>query len=145
MNNHSRRHAAAPYQFMMAGSDVDRRAGELLAQMTREEKIGQMVQADLNALRDRGDISKYALGSMLSGGSSAPADIAASGWAQSCDELQAHALRTGLRIPLVCGSTVSTRCTDTTTSKARAASRTTSGWARRAARRTGETVAIEIC
>ena len=57
-----------------APSDSDLQAGRLLAQMTLEEKIGQMVQADLKAVADHADIQRYGLGSMLSGGDSKPAE-----------------------------------------------------------------------
>ena len=45
----------------------------LLAQMTLDEKIGQMVQADSSALKDPTDVQTYFLGSVLSGGNSDPA------------------------------------------------------------------------
>ena len=45
--------AATPqsYGFATAGSPVDRRADGLLARMTLDEKIGQMVQVDLRRSR----------------------------------------------------------------------------------------------
>ncbi len=95
--------AATPYGFMTPGSEVDRKADALLAQMTLDEKVGQMVQADLNAITNRNDITTYALGSMLSGGGSDPADITPAGWARTYDELQAYALKTRLKIPLIYG------------------------------------------
>ena len=36
--------------------------------MTLEEKIGQMTQVDYRYLKDKSDITKYFLGSILSGG-----------------------------------------------------------------------------
>src|ERR1039457_4158537 len=53
---------------------IQSRANALMAQMTLDEKIGQMVQVDSGALTDKGDVQKYFLGSVLSGGSSDPAD-----------------------------------------------------------------------
>src|SRR6266850_6158034 len=50
----------------------DRKVQPLLLRMTLEEKIGQMIQAEQSALQDIGDIEKYFLGSLLSGGSSDP-------------------------------------------------------------------------
>ncbi|MFO0887739.1 MAG: glycoside hydrolase family 3 N-terminal domain-containing protein [Isosphaeraceae bacterium] len=79
------------------------RAEELLRSMTLDEKIGQMTQADLNAVKDRADIARYALGSMLSGGDSDPQDITAAGWARTHDELQSWALKSRLKIPLIYG------------------------------------------
>jgi beta-glucosidase len=90
------------------GADVDdaaaaAKAEELLRAMTLDEKIGQMTQADLHAVKDRADIAKYALGSMLSGGNSDPEDITPQGWAKTHDELQSWALKSRLKIPLIYG------------------------------------------
>jgi beta-glucosidase len=71
--------------------------------MTLDEKIGQMTQVDMNAVKDRSDISHYAFGSMLSGGDSDPADIAPKGWLESCREFQQQALKSRLKIPLIYG------------------------------------------
>ena len=79
------------------------RAEDLLKAMTLGEKIGQMTQADLKAVKDKADIAKYALGSMLSGGDSDPDDITAAGWAKTHDELQSWALKSRLKIPLIYG------------------------------------------
>lgn len=84
-------------------ADISARVAELLKQMTLDEKIGQMTQVDMNALKDKGDIQKYFLGSMLSGGSSDPNDITAKGWAKAVDEYQGYALKTRLKIPLIYG------------------------------------------
>ena len=45
---------------------------ELIKEMTLEEKIGQMTQVDYRYLKDKSDITKYFLGSILSGGGSTP-------------------------------------------------------------------------
>jgi len=45
-------------------------ADALLAQMTLDEKLGQMVQVDSAALHDKADVKKFFLGSVLSGGGS---------------------------------------------------------------------------
>ena len=63
-------------------------ARTLLGQMTQDEKIGQMVQADLACLHDPADVQKYALGSVFSGGGSKPAENSPQGWLKSCNELQ---------------------------------------------------------
>lgn len=39
-------------------SDFEKRVEILLSQMTLDEKIGQMVQVDMNALKDKADIQK---------------------------------------------------------------------------------------
>src|SRR5262245_48421328 len=51
------------------------RVDALMAAMTLDEKIGQMTQVDLLALKDKSDILRYALGSVNSGGDSDPPDI----------------------------------------------------------------------
>jgi len=84
-------------------ADVDRRVESLLSQMTLDEKIGQMVQVDMNALRDKADIQKYFLGSMLSGANSHPSDNRAQTWLQVVNEYQSWALKTRLKIPLLYG------------------------------------------
>ena len=76
---------------------------ELLKAMTLDEKVGQMTQVDLKAIKDKADIARYALGSMLSGGDSDPDDITALGWARTHDELQSWALKSRLKIPLIYG------------------------------------------
>jgi beta-glucosidase len=87
-----------------ASSDpVEKKVDDLLAQMTLDEKVGQMTQVDLSAIRDKSDVQKYFLGSMLSGGGSDPSDITAKGWAKAYDELQSYALQTRLKIPMIYG------------------------------------------
>jgi beta-glucosidase len=84
----------------------DAPAKELLAKMTLEEKIGQMIQPDQSFLKAPEDIEKYFLGSLLSGGGSGPKnklDYTIKGWADMVDDYQRLALRTRLAIPLVYG------------------------------------------
>jgi len=87
----------------LVADPVSDQVDKLLSQMTLEEKIGQMTELDINALKDKADIQKYFLGSMLSGGDSDPADITARGWLTACQEYQGWALKTRLRIPLIYG------------------------------------------
>jgi len=86
-----------------AATDYDQKVKELLGRMTLEEKIGQMMQVDMNALKDKADIKNYFIGSMLSGGSSDPADITAAGWSKAVEEYLSWAFRTPLKIPLLYG------------------------------------------
>jgi beta-glucosidase len=91
---------AAPASF----SDHDPQIAALLAQMTLDEKIGQMVQADLNCVTNLADIQTYGFGSMLSGGNSKPAgENNPANWVATCNELQSYALKTRLKIPLIYG------------------------------------------
>ena len=75
----------------------------MLGRMTLDEKIGQMTQVDRGYLKSVSDISTYYLGSLLSGGGSAPADNSPAGWADMYDLYQTEALKTRLKIPLVYG------------------------------------------
>src|ERR1041384_2367594 len=77
----------------------DAQANELLARMTLEEKIGQMTQAEQDALHDIGDIETYFLGSLLSGGGSDPkAGNSLEAWTDIYDKYQARAVKTRLGI-----------------------------------------------
>jgi len=64
---------------------VPARVADLLSRMTLDEKIGQMTQVDRGFLATQTDIATYNLGSLLSGGGSAPANNTASGWADMYD------------------------------------------------------------
>ena len=79
------------------------KADALLARMSLDEKVGQMMQVDMNALKNKADVKNYFIGSVLSGGNSDPADITAQGWAKAVEEYQAWAFRTPLKIPLLYG------------------------------------------
>src|ERR1035437_375589 len=85
-------------------SEHDKQVDALLAQMTLDEKIGQMVQVDSSALKDKTDVQKYFLGSVLSGGSSDPATgNTAQDWLSLVMGFQNQALQTRLKIPLIYG------------------------------------------
>jgi beta-glucosidase len=82
---------------------VQVRVDDLLSRMTLAEKIGQMTQADRGGLAHESDIATFYLGSVLSGGGSAPQENSPSGWADLCDRFQSVALSTRLAIPLLYG------------------------------------------
>jgi len=84
-------------------AEISGRVEALLKLMTLDEKVGQMTQVDMDALKDKDDIRQYALGSMLSGGNAAPRDNTARGWAKAYDDYQSWALKSRLRIPLLYG------------------------------------------
>ena len=85
-------------------SDHDRQVDSLIAQMTLDEKIGQMVQVDSSALQNRADVQKYFLDSVLSGGNSDPVTgNMAQDWLNFVAEFQAPSLQTRLKIPLIYG------------------------------------------
>ena len=75
-----------------------------MARLSLAEKIGQMTQAERGAVKDPADVARYFLGSLLSGGGSAPADNTPAGWADMIDGFQKQALSTRLKIPLLYGA-----------------------------------------
>jgi beta-glucosidase len=81
---------------------VATRVSQLMANMTLDEKIGQMTQAERSAVTNA-DITNYALGSLLSGGGSAPSPNTASSWADMYDGYQNAAQSSRLGIPLIYG------------------------------------------
>ena len=87
-----------------AEDPTDAKVEALLKQMTIDEKVGQMVQINFTAIqKNKGDIEKYFIGSILSGGGASPPDKTAKGWAKAYDELQSYALKTRLKIPIIYG------------------------------------------
>lgn len=60
---------------------IPNRVADLLSRMTLDEKIGQMTQADRGSLSAESDIATYYLGSILSGGGSAPTPNTPTAWA----------------------------------------------------------------
>ncbi|ADV25933.1 glycoside hydrolase family 3 domain protein [Pseudoxanthomonas suwonensis 11-1] len=56
---------------LKADPEIEKKIDELLASMTLEEKVGQVVQGDIASLTPE-DVRKYRLGSVLAGGSSDP-------------------------------------------------------------------------
>lgn len=85
-------------------TEHDARVKELVAKMTLEEKVGQMTQAEQDALADVTDIETLFLGSLLSGGNSDPkAGNSMEAWTEMYERYQGHALKTRLAIPLLYG------------------------------------------
>lgn len=82
----------------------DAKVQALLSQMTLEEKVGQMIQANQANLKDPSDVEKYFLGSLLSGGSSDPkTGNGVVDWTDHYDSLQSRTQNTRLRIPILYG------------------------------------------
>ena len=75
----------------------------LLAQMTLDEKIGQMTQVDKTALKDGKEIHDFFVGSVLSGADSLPRPNELATWIDMTDRYQSQALSTRLGIPLLYG------------------------------------------
>ncbi|KAM0871791.1 hypothetical protein ACQ4PT_039163 [Festuca glaucescens] len=79
------------------------RVKDLLARMTLAEKIGQMTQIERENATS-GVLSKYFIGSVLSGGGSVPSPQAsAEAWVSMVNAMQKDALSTRLGIPMIYG------------------------------------------
>lgn len=55
----------------LVDSATEKRISDLMAKMSLKEKIGQMIQADISAIKPE-DLRRYPLGSILAGGNSPP-------------------------------------------------------------------------
>jgi beta-glucosidase len=86
-------------------SSYDSQAQALLSQMTLDEKIGQMTQPEQGpVLSNPGDMQKYFIGSVLSGGDSDPKEgNSLQAWTDLYDQVQNEALKTRLAIPVLYG------------------------------------------
>ncbi|WP_246362977.1 glycoside hydrolase family 3 N-terminal domain-containing protein [Paenibacillus alba] len=98
--------AAELAAYWNSSKPVEERVSDLLAHMSLEEKVGQMVQAERASVTPD-DVQNYYLGSVLSGGGSFPngkqSDSTRENWAALVDSYQAGALSTRLGIPLLYG------------------------------------------
>jgi beta-glucosidase len=81
---------------------IPTRVNDLLGRMSLDEKIGQMTQAERASVTSA-QITQFRLGSVLSGGGSAPSPNTATSWANMYDGFQNGALATPLKIPLIYG------------------------------------------
>lgn len=84
------------------GQSIKARVDDLIQRMTLEEKIGQMTQVEKNSIQP-GDITRYYIGSILSGGGGYPSENTAEAWAAMVDKFQQEALATRLAIPMIYG------------------------------------------
>jgi beta-glucosidase len=86
-------------------SSFDPQAKGLLSQMTLDEKIGQMTQPEQGpVLSNPGDMQKYFIGSVLSGGDSDPSEgNSLQSWTELYDRTQTEAMKTRLQIPILYG------------------------------------------
>jgi len=81
---------------------VETRVDDLLKRMTLDEKIGQMTQVEKNSIAP-GDITKYYIGSILSGGGGSPSENTVQAWYAMVEGFQNEALKTRLQIPIIYG------------------------------------------
>ncbi|AFZ66638.1 glycoside hydrolase family 3 N-terminal domain-containing protein [Deinococcus peraridilitoris] len=110
--------AAPPLPYQDRAQPVEARVADLLARMTLTEKIGQLTQINVTRLMgqnewDRGPLSErwldvvlgeHQVGSLLSGGGSAPVPNTPEAWARMTNDLQRYTLtHSRLKIPLIYG------------------------------------------
>lgn len=88
--------------YLDASQPVETRVEDLLARMSLDEKIGQMTQVEKNSIRS-GDITRYYIGSILSGGGGSPPNNNPLAWAEMVTGFQDEALATPLAIPMIYG------------------------------------------
>ena len=86
----------------VSAESIDQRVAALLAQMTLAEKIGQMTQVVKDSIQPR-DVTRYFIGSVLSGGGGSPASNTPADWLAMVNGYQQAALETRLGIPLLYG------------------------------------------
>ena len=104
--------SAAVVAGLTACSPVDnnqKRAKEILSQMTLEEKVGQVIQGDISTVTPE-DAKNYNLGSVLNGGNSAPGGGKTASWQEWVNAADAYWRAStdksdgGLGIPLLWGT-----------------------------------------
>lgn len=78
------------------------RAALLLAEMTLDEKIGQMTQVEKGSITPDA-VTRFFIGSVLSGGGGSPSKNTTAAWAEMVDNFQEAALNTRLAIPIIYG------------------------------------------
>lgn len=98
----NKQHVDANAIYKNESYSTGQRVKDLLNRMTVEEKVGQMVQVARDAIGPN-DISKYNIGSILSGGGSTPADNSPKGWTDMIKRYQQSASNTRLGIPIIYG------------------------------------------
>ena len=95
--------AKSPAAF--SGPETERRINALLATMTVEQKVGQLIQADISAISPA-DLADYPLGSVLAGGKSGPYGderANAAKWGRLVTEFRQASRKAGAGVPILFG------------------------------------------
>lgn len=102
---HSALWPAAKSPAALTDAATEARIGAILAKMTLEQKVGQLIQADISAITPA-DLARYPLGSILAGGNSGPYGderANAATWRKLVDEFRAASRNSGAGIPILFG------------------------------------------
>lgn len=105
---HPARWPASSSPSELSDTVTERRIDDLLNRMTLEQKVGQLIQADIGSITPR-DFERYPLGSVLAGGNSGPYGderAPAATWARLVGEFRAVSRRpaaNGVAIPVIFG------------------------------------------
>lgn len=91
-----------PVAYLDPGAAVEDRVEDLLGRMGLDDKIGQMTQPERRYITLE-EVTRYRIGSVLSGGGSAPAPNTPEQWSDMYDGFQRAALAAPLRVPLMYG------------------------------------------
>jgi len=79
------------------------RARELVSQMTLDEKLGQMMQAERGTIHGADDVARFGFGSILSGGGSSPQPNSPASWARMATDFRSQSLQSRLHVPVLYG------------------------------------------
>ena len=86
-----------------ADSAIERRIRSIIAKMSIEQKVGQIIQADVGSVTPD-DVARYHLGSVLNGGNSAPGGrlyATAPQWLAGADEFYAASVKPQGTLPVI--------------------------------------------
>ena len=86
--------------YLDASLEIEQRVEDLLGRMTLEEKIGQMTLVEKGSINE-GDITRYGIGALLSGGGGYPNPNTPEAWLEMVNGYQEFAMETRLAIPLL--------------------------------------------
>ena len=89
----------------ISDAKTDNEISALIAKMTIAQKVGQVIQADISAVKPQ-DLAEYPLGSILAGGNSGPYGderASAAKWGQLVTEFREASRRSGAGIPILFG------------------------------------------
>ena len=88
---------------ILNAQNIDDQVSQMLSRMSLEEKIGQMTQVERNELDSISDLATYNIGSILSGGGSAPTPNNLYSWIDMYNQYQNVSLQSSSGIPLIYG------------------------------------------